>query len=188
MRVKFRELSMICAGCMLSFIASANVTFEVCYDFGCRSRQEVSLSTTEWFSIRAIFRADNAMAEREDIKRAVARMEYLVGRYTPTYQDLGGNMPLQDGSDPPVWLPGQLDCIDESINTSRYLELFAEEGLLRFHDAAGRTYRRSFLSQHWAAQVREINTGRHFVVDSWFEDNGEPPVMVSSEVWHDLSL
>ena len=188
MRVKFHILSTVCVGCLVSFAACASVTFEVCYDFGCRTRQDVSLNSAEWSSVQAIFRAESAVAEREQIQRAVARMELLVGRYTPTYLDMGGNMPTQDDGDPIERLPGQLDCIDESINTSRYLELFAEAGLLKFHDAAGRAYRRSFLSQHWAAQVREINTGRHFVVDSWFEDNGELPVMVSSEIWHDLSL
>ena len=187
-RVKFRDLSIIFAGCIISSIACANVTIEVCYDFGCQSLQEVRLSGKEWSSIRAIFDAEDAVEERGQIKRAVARMESLAGLYTPTHLDKGGNMPIQRSDERLVRLPGQLDCIDESINTSQYLELFEGAGLLKFHDAAGRVYRRSFLSQHWAAQVREKKTGRHFVVDSWFEDNGEPPVLVASEVWHDLSL
>lgn len=187
-RVKFRDLSIIVVGCIISSIAWANVTIEVCYDFGCQSLQEVRLSDKEWYSITAIFDAEDAMQERGQIKRAVARMESLVGRYTPTHLDKGGNLPVQTGDEQLVRLPGQLDCIDESINTSQYLALFAGAGLLKFHDAAGRVYRRSFLSQHWAAQVREKKTGRYFVVDSWFEDNGELPVLVASEVWHDLSL
>lgn len=188
MRVKFFQFLCFFPGLAWSYYAHPSITVEVCYDFGCKSRQEVSLQTGEWASVRALFNASNADMEREQIKLAVARMETLVGQYTPTYLDIGGNLPLPNGDDQFKKPPGQLDCIDESINTKGYLELFEKSGLLKFHTVTKRVYRRSFLTQHWAVQLQEINTDRLFVVDSWFENNGEPPVVVSSETWHDLSL
>ena len=188
MRVKFFQSLCFFSGLVLFHSAYPDITVEVCYDFGCKSQREVSLGSGEWASVRAIFNADSAETERQHIKRAVARMETLVGRYTPTYLDIGGNLSYPKGDKQYVRPPGQLDCIDESINTKRYLELFEREGLMKFHTVTERVYRRSFLTQHWAVQMEEIHTERRFVVDSWFENNGEPPVVVSSETWHDLSL
>lgn len=188
MTVKCLQFLCLFSGLALSHYAHPGITVEVCYDFGCKSRQEVSLETGEWASVRALFNADSADTEREQIKLAVARMEALVGQYTPTYLDIGKNLTFLNGDDQFEKPPGQLDCIDESINTKGYLELFEKSGLLKFHTVTNRVYRRSFLTQHWAAQIQEINTDRRFVVDSWFENNGEPPVVVSSEAWHDLSL
>ena len=42
------------------------------------------------------------------------------------------------------------------------------------------------VTQHWAAQIEEVATGRRFVYDTGFKDNGRPPIMVSSERWHNL--
>jgi hypothetical protein len=83
---------------------------------------------------------------------------------------------------------GQMDCIDESINTSTYLKLLEKDGLLKFHLVRERAYRRSLLTQHWAAQVVETANGQHYVIDSWFEDNGELPILVNGKAWHDLSF
>ena len=180
---------------MLSTAAHAGVSFTVCYDFGCRNSSEVSLRGDEWQSIVSLFDASDAIKERDLIKQAIAQMETLAGKYSPVHKDLGMNLPPvapAGEDDVPVrsssLFPGQLDCIDESMNTTRYLTLFEQAGLLRFHRVGKRVYRRSFLYQHWAAQVEDISSGKRYVIDSWFEPNGEQPVLVSSERWHDLSL
>ena len=98
------------------------------------------------------------------------------------------NLPVTDGTHQTSLFPGQLDCIDESINTTRYLELFEQAGLLKFHRVTERAYRRSLFDQHWAAQLQDLKSSRRYVIDSWYGDNGEPPLMVSSERWMDLSL
>ena len=78
--------------------------------------------------------------------------------------------------------------LDESLNATRFLTLLETQGLLRYHRVLERAYRRSLVTQHWAAQIEEVATGRRFVYDTWFKDNGRPPIMVSSERWHNLWL
>jgi hypothetical protein len=183
---KYYQLSLILACLLLPAIAMA-VSYEICYDFGCRHQAEIVLSDEEWSSIEALLKADKAADERQQLKLAVARMEYLTGLYSPTHRDVGMNLPvIADGTKSDLF-PGQLDCIDESINTTRYLKLFEQAGLLRFHRVEKRAYRRSFFDQHWAAQLQDLATKRRYVIDSWFDDNGELPVLVSSERWLDLS-
>ncbi len=167
--------------------ALADVAFDVCYDFGCRHQIEVALNAKEWKSVAMILDAEKASVERKQIKLAVARMEYLAGLYSPIHRDVARNLPVNTDTSSPSLFPGQLDCIDESINTTRYLELFERAGLLKFHRVAERAYRRSFFDQHWAAQLEELETNQHYVIDSWFRDNGEPPILVTRERWKDLS-
>ncbi len=164
------------------------IEFEVCHDFGCRAQSQIMLSGEEWRSVTGILNASSASQERNRIKEAIARMEVLAGNYSPIHQDLAMNLPVHDVAKDAGQYSGQLDCIDESINTTRFLTLFSKQGLLRFHEVLDRAYRRSFIRQHWAAQVEDRESGKRYVIDSWFEDNGEPPVLVSSERWHDLSL
>ncbi len=169
--------------------ASAGVPgkVKVCYDFACKSSAIVQFSAQDWSKVEGLFYLSaDAPEERQRIREAVATMESIVGTYTPTYRDVGMNWPAD--SDGSSLQPGQMDCIDESINTTTYLRLLEKEGLLKFHIVRDRAYRRSWLTQHWAAQVVETRNGNHYVIDSWFEDNGELPILVKGKVWHDLSL
>lgn len=154
----------------------------VCYNFGCSIRQSVQLSAEDWNTIAAWFvpPAADAREERERIRQAVGWMEVIVGRYTPTHLDKARNDLL------PADAAGQMDCIDESMNTTTYLRLFERQGLLRWHRVLDRAYRKAILDQHWAGQVEELATGRRYVVDSWFADNGLLPFVQAAEEWEKI--
>lgn len=160
----------------------------VCYDFGCKSRTVVRLTPEEWQSVTGWFNpvAETAQQERHQIKQAIGWMEVLIGRYTPTHKDLAFSLPPQDEFR--HLFPGQQDCIDESVNTTIYLELLEQEGLLAHHEVVEPAYRQSLFDQHWASQIRESKTGEQYVVDSWFRPNGHVPAIQHSEKWQDLSL
>lgn len=56
--------------------------------------------------------------------------------------------------------------------------------MLRWHRVAGRAYRTPYLfDPHWAGQIVELQTLDHYVVDSWFLDNGEPPYIQALNNW-----
>ena len=111
------------------------------------------------------------------IRRAIAVLEHIAGTQTPTFRDRGRNPIVDD------W-PGQMDCIDESTNTKRYLDLLQERGLLRWHRVVERAYRTPHLvDPHWAGQIVELETLDHYVVDSWFLDNGELPYIQAISAW-----
>ncbi len=187
---KISGLAVFLAGlCGAGYGYSADVpgNIPVCYDFSCKTSALVQFTEQDWDQVKGLFYQNtDAAQERRRLRQAIAVMEKIVGTYTPTYRDVGLNWPpgrRSVGSD-----SGQMDCIDESINTTTYLNLLASAGLLKFHKVLDRAYRRSLFSQHWAAQIVETGTDQHYVVDSWFRKNGEPPIMVRGEVWHDLSL
>ena len=153
--------------------------FTVCYNYRCNRTALVRPAAREWQTVVNQFTpaARSAAEEREMIRRAIAVLEHVAGTQTPTFRDRGGN-PITDD-----W-PGQMDCIDESTNTARYLELLQAQGLLRWHTVVGRAYRAPYLfDPHWAGQIVERETLDHYVVDSWHLDNGEPPYIQALNKW-----
>jgi len=156
---------------------------EICYDFSCKTRQQVELSAEEWRSVIGWFypAATTAAEEREQLRQAVGWMEVIVGWHTPTHRDKGLNLEKNPE------FPGQLDCIDESLNISTYMRLFHEQGHLRRHRVVDRAYRTVGFDAHWAGQIEEIETGERFVIDSWFQDNGMLPYISPSTDWFDVT-
>jgi len=160
----------------------------VCYDFGCKSKSTVSLPITEWQGVTGWFvpAAKTAEAERGQIKRTIGWMEVLIGRHTPAHKDLAFNLP--PGDDVSHLFPGQQDCIDEAVNTTTYLRLFEQNGLLKHHTVIEPAYRKAILDQHWAEQISELITGKRWVVDSWFQPNGYLPAIRASESWEKINI
>ena len=157
----------------------------VCMNFSCREKQTIAISEEEWNSIANWLRpaASNAEMERTNIKNAIGWMEVIVGRHTPTHRDVGGDL-----GNPDAQYPGQLDCIDESLNTTTYLKLFEQNNLLSYHKVIDRAYRRAIFDQHWAGQIEVIDSGERWVVDSWFQHNGYLPYLQTSEKWENINL
>ena len=159
----------------LSFSAES---FDVCTNYHCKTSQQVSLTTSQWQTLRNFFTIDqNARQERENIRKAIAYMEQEVGQVTGTWQDLGENY---NGSD----LPGQLDCISESRNTTTYLQLMQAANLLQYHTVQPRKRRAAWIFDvHWTAVIQEKATNELFAVDSWYLDNGQPPYIQPLAQW-----
>lgn len=155
--------------------------FYVCHEHGCREKTRVSLSPGEWEQVRALMSPSAATAseERARIARATALLETLVGPKAGTARDVGGTF---QGIGHGV---GQLDCEDEAANTTQYLIMMVDDGLLKFHRPVGRQWRGNFLNgwPHTTAVVVETATTREWAIDTWFEDNGRPAHVIEAERW-----
>ena len=107
--------------------------FTVCHGFFCVQKTPVSLNEEQWRRVAAIFkpRAKDARQERQQIARAVALVESIVGpqagiaarQWTHKYMLVLPN--LGDLS--------QIDCVDASVNTWTYMTLMEGAGLFQFH-------------------------------------------------------
>ncbi len=157
--------------------------FEVCYQHTCKEVAEVSFTDAEWREIQGFFEPAPASAaeERERIALAVSRMEVMVGQKINTFDDKGGN--LQG------WMADsyQMDCVDESTNTTTYLTMMLREGLLKWHRVEDRKTRGFLFFGGWphtTAVIKEKETAKEWVVDSWFYDNGVPPVIMPLQEWY----
>jgi len=188
------SFSLLLSGVLLTSNASAAVTditriyqqvpvlngFDVCAGGGCADIKHVSLNDEEWQTITAIFsRAGtpvNAEQERGLIASAIGAFEKIIGAKTGTSADLAGTFHS---------IQGQLDCNDEAINSTTYMRLMRQNGLIQLHEIEDMRTRNFFFSgwPHTTAVIRELATGERYAVDSWFYDNGLPATVVPFARW-----
>lgn len=158
--------------------------FPICYKHTCAAVDTVSLNPGEWSEIIDIFKsgAESPEAERSLIKKAVARLEVIIGKKVNTLNDKGKNMDgmfVNDGY--------QMDCIDESSNTTTYLTLMQKDNLLKWHKVQSTKTRGFFIFglPHTTAVIKENHSKKRWAVDSWFHDNGVEPEILPVSIWSD---
>ena len=154
--------------------------FSVCHGGTCNIVSPVSLDEGQWGQIAAVFPSPARAAEEERgrIAQAIARFENIVGALTDTADDRAENRTGRN------W-ESQMDCIDESTNSTTYLRILASAGLLRWHRVEARVTRGFFIFgwPHTTAVVSEVAGGAKWAVDSWFFENGKPPAIVPLDLW-----
>ena len=145
-----------------------------CRSYGCAKIDDVALDQHEQMSIKRLFKfVTNAQTERTAIAKSIAQFETMIGAKTGTDEDKAGTYGTLGHL--------QQDCIDESTNTTTYLMLLNQMGLLKFHEVQALTSR---LPPHRTAVIREIATRKKFAVDSWFHDNGIDPEIIPLDQWY----
>lgn len=156
--------------------------FQHCYGYGCRKVADVELSQKEWQSITNGFEAvQTADQERAQISQAIGMFETIVGEKTGTKADKAGTYSNI--------APLSHDCVDESVNTTIYLALLKQNGLLKFHTMHAPSARVPILQgrlgfvPHQTASITDTATNQRYAVDSWFHDNGHPAEIVAFETW-----
>lgn len=156
--------------------------FDICTGGGCAEIKHTFITDSEWKTISAIFadsgQAVDAVSERKHIADAIGALEKIVGIKTATDTDRAGTF---DNSS----YPGQLDCNDEAINSTTYMRLMQQHGLIKLHAVEDMRTRSYFLFgwPHSTAVIHELASGERYAVDSWFYDNGAPATIVPFAVW-----
>ena len=130
--------------------------FDHCKGYGCRLIDHVKLDKKAWRKIDKHFRKKpkNAAQERERLEPVIGEFERIVGPITNTHTDVKDTF-YKLGDD-------QLDCVDESVNTTTYLLLLQERGHIKFHDVEAPTSRPILLGGnrwwHQSAVIRDKET------------------------------
>jgi hypothetical protein len=155
---------------------------EICHGGGCAKLSQTNLTQAEWDQIARIFSPMpmDASTERALIAKAIAKFEVLVGNKVGTHLDKAGTFNNSQ-------FTGQQDCNDEAINTTTYIRLLVQAGLVKFHEVEDTRTRHFFFSgwPHTTAVIRQLDNQDRYAVDSWFFDNGQPATIVPFEIWKD---
>ena len=155
--------------------------FAYCFDYGCSTRKIIGLSTEEWAEIIAPLHppAPDPEAERFQIAHSVGRFEQVVGSKLGTSNDKAGTLTGYGRF-------GQLDCVDEAVNTTRFLIMIEGQGLLHHHQVGSPVHRAwiSWEFTHMTATVRAPD-GATYAMDTWFKDNGGDADVIPIGPWLD---
>lgn len=157
--------------------------FKVCHGYSCSYKAPVQLSEKEWKKIIRPFRykAKTSEQERKRIAQYIANMEKVAGHKSGTDEDLAAARGRRESL-------FQMDCIDETINTSLYLKFLKRENVLKYHDFNLPVHRGYLIDGRWphnSATIREIKTDQVFVIDSFYRDNGQKPYIMPVQKWID---
>jgi hypothetical protein len=153
-----------------------------CHGYGCKQRTTVRFSAADMSRMKAIVAAGagTAAAEREALGKADQFYEKIAGAQSGTSND------ERKGSFGDAYNGAQLDCIDESTNTTTLLKLIESRGWLKHHKV-GRPKARGFLLDlrypHNTAVVIETASGQAWAIDSWIPANAEFPDIMPLSVW-----
>ncbi len=169
---------------------SGNTVF-VCHAYGCQKQTPVKFREAQVKEIAALMRktkrADTPAEERRAVAYAVGWMEQYAGEIAGTKNDRPG-MDYDGSGD-----PGQQDCVDEATNTTSYMLILQNNGLLKYH-TVGRPFSRGNILRgvsnwpHWTAVLWENGKKQKWAVDSWIGPNGENPAVVEAEKWYRKDL
>ncbi len=152
-----------------------------CHGYGCRKISNVPFTKADMTPVKALFRPTSKTPEQERrrIAKAIALFEKKIGPRAGTANDVRGTF-RKTGDH-------QLDCVDESTNTTTYLSLLENAGLLKFHTLKGPTMRVPIIHAgrwpHQTAVIEETGTKTLYAVDSWFRDNGAPADIIGLKEW-----
>lgn len=158
-------------------IPQDDTQLQQCRGYDCRFKDTILLDDADWKEISRHFKpkAKDAATEREQIAAAIGTFETRVGKKSGTQYDLAGTFQSTGNF--------QQDCVDESINTTTYLIILQNAGLLKFHQILQPSARLWSGWPHQTAVIMEMQNGAKYAVDSWFHDNGVAAEIVPIELW-----
>ncbi|MEM7401047.1 MAG: hypothetical protein AAF304_03760 [Pseudomonadota bacterium] len=174
----------------VKYINHPNTVFElqhipVCSNYGCKTITNISITESQWKNILSYFSntTNSAIAEREQLRKAIGQIELIAGEQTNTQYDLGGTFKIYANIKSAK--SEQMDCIDESTNTLLYLRLLNQNKKLKFHEILGLRSRGGLRAgyPHTAVLLKDNTSGQKFIIDSWFHGNGEPAEVVLYANW-----
>jgi hypothetical protein len=151
----------------------------VCHAYGCKRQTAFTFTPgdiAELFMVMTtVPRDDSPREERRAIANAIGWMERRVAPAAGTATDRA-SMDFRGSGD-----ASQQDCVDEATNTTSYLLVLDRHGLIRHH-AVERPFAKDNFGKwtHWAALIREKESGELFAVDSSASANGENPTVQSA--------
>lgn len=187
--VRWLLLLVMTCGCPL--MARADEAVTICYNYGCSAQATVRFSSAQIRQVVMLLAdARDAAEERRLVSRVIGQLYAWAGEQSPIHADRAGN--YADGG-----VNGEMDCIDHSTTTTRFLRLLEQSGALHFH-RVGPVIRRGWVFQHFTATLDElpplaaeampttVSTSAQvprYAVDSWFVDNGQPAVVLPLSEW-----
>ncbi|WP_243374018.1 hypothetical protein [Microvirga solisilvae] len=164
------------------YVGPAGTRIIACHGYGCVRRQAISVDGSWLSRASALLRAGSASPEAE--RQALAQ---VVSAYTAYLASSIGGRPDVPGSPAGMsGVQGQMDCLDETANTTSLLLVLQDQGLLSYHEVEPPESRGFFLDgryPHFSAVIAEKKSGREWAVDPWRRAPGQRPEILPLTQW-----
>ena len=166
--------------------ADGAVTLRICFNWSCASRQHLHYTARDMREVArqmAICPAKGLQQRLQQLRIGVWQMEKLAQRYQPLLANDEAINTLDQGRD------GRMDCIDNTSNTSTYLQVLHDLRLLPGWLLAPPQVRdRLSMAVHWTAVVIDKNDATPWSVDAWYRPNAHLPFVMPLADWKNSAL
>ncbi|KFG67473.1 hypothetical protein JH26_22835 [Microvirga sp. BSC39] len=153
-----------------------------CHGYGCTRR--LALSVDGGLLSRASGMLRSAQGSPTAERQALAE---VIRSYTAYLAASLGGKPDVPGSPAQMsGVHGQMDCLDETANTTSLLLVLQEHGLLAHHVVEHPESRGFFLDgryPHFTAVITEKRSGAGWAVDPWKKAPGQRPEILPLDQW-----
>ncbi|MXQ11710.1 hypothetical protein GR328_09615 [Microvirga makkahensis] len=164
------------------YVGPEGTRIVACHGYGCSRRQVLTVDGAWLSRASAFLKAGRTSPEAE--RGALAR---VVSTYTTYLTTVIGGRPDIPGSPAQMsGVHGQMDCLDETANTTSLLLVLQERGLLTHHKVEQPESRGFFLDgryPHFSAVIMEKTSGREWAVDPWRKAPGQRPEILPLVKW-----
>lgn len=162
--------------------ADGSVTQRICFNWSCASRQQITFTRADMTEVErqmAQCPGNGWHTRVQRLRIGIWQMELLAQKYQPLLaNDAAIN---EDDGD----RAGRMDCVDNASNTTSYLQVLGNLGLLPGWSVAAQQVRDRFSFQvHWTAVVVDRGGAGAWAVDSWFRPNGYLPYVMPAAEWN----
>lgn len=164
------------------YVAPAGARIVACHGYGCVRRTVLSLEGSLLHRASALLKAARGSPQAE--RQALG---HVVQMYKANLAATFGGRPDTPRSPPSLsGVHGQMDCLDETANTTSLLLVLEQHGLLSHHRVERPQSRGFFLDgryPHFSAIVTEKRTGQEWAVDPWAKSPGQAPEILPLAEW-----
>jgi hypothetical protein len=157
-----------------------------CHGYGCEHRTEIAVQPSWFGKVAAVMRQGRSSpeAERKALREAVRiYTAYLARRF-------GGKPDVPKSPASLSGKIGQMDCLDETANTTSLLLVLKHNGLLVHHQVERPQSRGFFLDgryPHYTAVIVDSRSRIAWAVDPWARMPGQKPDLLPLEEWQKVS-
>jgi hypothetical protein len=161
--------------------ADGSVTQRICFNWSCASRERLTFTSADMLEVArqmALCPASGFHTRVQQLRIGIWQMEKLAQKYQPL---LANDAAINDADGE---RRGRMDCVDNATNTTSYLQVLHELGLLPGWKIAAHQIRDRFsLQVHWTAVVVDSRGAGTWSVDAWFRPNGHLPYVMPVAAW-----
>ena len=159
-----------------------SIMLRICYNWSCGRRQVLNFTADDMDTVKnkMAICPDTTLHDRlQQVRIGIWQMETLAQKYQPLFaNDLAINDSEADKQ-------GRMDCVDNTSNTSTYLHILRDIGVLSGWTVSSPIVRNRFDvgSVHWTAVISDTESNQQWSVDSWYRPNGHLPIVMPLKSW-----
>jgi hypothetical protein len=164
------------------YVEPAGGRIIACHGYGCTRRLALSVDGSLLSRVSGTLRSaqGSPTAERQALAEVIRSYTAYLAASLGGPPDVPGSPPQMSG------VHGQMDCLDETANTTSLLLVLQERGLLAHHVVEHPESRGFFFDgryPHFTAVITEKRTGEGWAVDPWKKAPGQRPEILPLDRW-----